>query len=160
VSQDAVPDLHWNSTEVAPQRVRDTGFGRNGCALELTRKLCVLCAAVFIYPGENRITFVTAQINPLNAKLNPICHLLALLGAHHILHVSRVRVNCAAATVTDNRMKRNSVACFLASAAMQMTSAHFRDFTQRRMAVSLPTVCDKTFGHRLQGSSMARRISS
>jgi hypothetical protein len=32
-------------------------------------------------------------INPLNAKLNPICHLLALLGAYHILHVSRIRVN-------------------------------------------------------------------
>jgi hypothetical protein len=31
--------------------------------------------------------------NPLNAELNPICHLLALLGAHHILYVSRVRVN-------------------------------------------------------------------
>ena len=31
--------------------------------------------------------------NPLNAQLNPICHLLALLGAHHILHVSRIRVN-------------------------------------------------------------------
>jgi hypothetical protein len=31
--------------------------------------------------------------NPLNAKLNPICHLLALLGAHHILHISRIRVN-------------------------------------------------------------------
>ena len=31
-------------------------------------------------------------INPLNAKLNPICHLLALLGAHPILHVSRVKV--------------------------------------------------------------------
>jgi len=30
--------------------------------------------------------------NPLNAEFNPICHLLALLGAHHILHVSRVRV--------------------------------------------------------------------
>ena len=30
--------------------------------------------------------------NPFNAKLNPICHLLALLGAHHILHVSRIRV--------------------------------------------------------------------
>jgi hypothetical protein len=29
-------------------------------------------------------------INPLNVKLNPTCHLLALLGAHHILHVSRV----------------------------------------------------------------------
>ena len=32
-------------------------------------------------------------INPLNAKLSPICHLLALLGAHHILHVGRIRVN-------------------------------------------------------------------
>ena len=34
-------------------------------------------------------------INPLNAKLNPICHLLALLGAHPILHVSRLRVKQA-----------------------------------------------------------------
>jgi len=31
-------------------------------------------------------------INPLNAELNPICHLLALLGAHHIFHFSRIRV--------------------------------------------------------------------
>jgi len=30
-------------------------------------------------------------INPLNAELNPIRHLPALLGAHHILHVSRIR---------------------------------------------------------------------
>jgi hypothetical protein len=34
-------------------------------------------------------------LNPLNAKLNPICHLLALLGAHHILHISRIRVKLA-----------------------------------------------------------------
>jgi len=32
------------------------------------------------------------NVNPLNAELNPICHLLALLGAHHILPVSRIRV--------------------------------------------------------------------
>ena len=31
-------------------------------------------------------------INPLNAELNPIGYLLELLGAHHILHLSRVRV--------------------------------------------------------------------
>ena len=31
--------------------------------------------------------------NPLNAELNPICHLLALVGVRHILHVSGVRVN-------------------------------------------------------------------
>ena len=33
------------------------------------------------------------EMNPLNAELNPVCHLLALLGAHHILHVSGLRVN-------------------------------------------------------------------
>ena len=32
------------------------------------------------------------RINPLNAELNPICYLLALLGPHHFLHVSRIRV--------------------------------------------------------------------
>ena len=31
-------------------------------------------------------------INPLNPEFNPICYLLALLGAHHFLHVSRKRV--------------------------------------------------------------------
>ena len=31
-------------------------------------------------------------VYPLNAELNPICHLLELLGAHRILHVSRIRV--------------------------------------------------------------------
>jgi hypothetical protein len=35
--------------------------------------------------------YVMKLVNPLNAELNPICHLLALLGAHHILHVSRIR---------------------------------------------------------------------
>ena len=38
-------------------------------------------------------TYCTSSyINPLNAELNPICCLLALLGAHHFLHVSRIRV--------------------------------------------------------------------
>ena len=32
------------------------------------------------------------KLNPLNAELIPICHLLALLGVHHFLHVSRIRV--------------------------------------------------------------------
>jgi hypothetical protein len=39
---------------------------------------------------ENSI--ITNMINSLNAELNSICHLLALLGAHPILHVSRIRV--------------------------------------------------------------------
>jgi hypothetical protein len=34
---------------------------------------------------------IHSVFNSLNAKLNPICHLLAL-GAHHILHVGKIRV--------------------------------------------------------------------
>jgi len=33
------------------------------------------------------------MINTLNAELNPVRNFLALLGAHHILQVSRIRVN-------------------------------------------------------------------
>jgi len=40
-----------------------------------------------------RVTYTRYCINSLNAELNPICHLLALLGDHLILHVSRIRVN-------------------------------------------------------------------
>jgi hypothetical protein len=35
---------------------------------------------------------VNEGINHLNAELNPICRLLAFLGAHHIFHVSGLRV--------------------------------------------------------------------
>ena len=31
-------------------------------------------------------------LNPLNAELNPIRHLLALVGARHFVHVSRIMV--------------------------------------------------------------------
>jgi hypothetical protein len=34
----------------------------------------------------------TCELNPLNAKLNPVCYFMALLGALPILHVSRIRV--------------------------------------------------------------------
>jgi len=49
--------------------------------------------------GERMILFCVLlqslhgnMLNPLNAELNTICHLLTLLAAHHILHVSRIRV--------------------------------------------------------------------
>ena len=48
--------------------------------------------------GKTRIYFEMYLIygrllfNPLNPELNPICYLLELLGAHHFLHVSRIRV--------------------------------------------------------------------
>jgi len=42
---------------------------------------------------HGKCTFFLSNFNPTNAELNPVCHLLALLGSHHILHVSRIRVN-------------------------------------------------------------------
>ena len=41
--------------------------------------------------GSQECTQIS-NINHLNPELNPICYLLALLGAHHFLHVSRIRV--------------------------------------------------------------------
>ena len=49
---------------------------------------------------ELNIPFAKGEycVNPLNAELNPICYLLALL-AHHFLHVSRIRVKSLTLTV-------------------------------------------------------------
>jgi len=45
-------------------------------------------------PSQSQVEVqsVALTFNPLNAELNPICYLLALLGAHHFLHVSRIEV--------------------------------------------------------------------
>ena len=40
----------------------------------------------------NKLLATRTLFNPLNAELNPICYLLALLGARHFLHFSRIRV--------------------------------------------------------------------
>jgi len=56
-----------------------------------------------LYTGWKRVVKLTPRslyrhrrtpvlINPLKPELNPICYLLALLGAHDFLHVSRIRV--------------------------------------------------------------------
>ena len=42
--------------------------------------------------NRGKVLRVEGKFNPLNAELNPICHLLALLGAHHIFHLSGLRV--------------------------------------------------------------------
>ena len=55
---------------------------------------------VFFGGGEGRLGADIDKVkhwqgpffNPLNPELNPICYLLALLGAHHFLHVSRIRI--------------------------------------------------------------------
>jgi hypothetical protein len=41
---------------------------------------------------EQTQCYETSAINPLNAELNPICHLIALLGCETIVDVSGLRV--------------------------------------------------------------------
>ena len=50
-------------------------------------KICIAKQAKQIFHYKKIKAF-----NPLKPELNPIFYLLALLGAHHFLHVSRIRV--------------------------------------------------------------------
>ena len=63
------------------------------------------------------------NINPLNAELNPICCLLALLGAHNFLHVSRIRV------------KSLTLRQLMSYIYMEPLFLMFLDHTQRRTTV-------------------------
>ena len=61
-----------------------------------SRTIPLLPLWAFVSCSRVNFTFYLLTLpafNTLNAELNPICHLLALLGAHHIFHLSRIRVN-------------------------------------------------------------------
>jgi len=55
-------------------------------------------------------------LNPLNPELNPICYLLALLGAHHFLHVSRIMVKL----LTFRRLK----SCIYGAPILDVSRSH------------------------------------
>jgi len=68
-------------------------------------------------------TLLFSTVNPLNAELNPICYLLALLEVHHFLHVSRIRV------------KSLTVRLLMSYIYMEHPFLMFLDHTQRRTTV-------------------------
>jgi hypothetical protein len=51
--------------------------------------------------GKNEKRENSGILNPINTELNPICHLLALLEAHHILHISRKKVKSSAKKINN-----------------------------------------------------------
>ena len=60
---------------------------------EIKKKFSLLQLLLLGIKSFLRLRQLTVKrFNPLNAELNPVCHLLALLGVHHFLHVSRIRV--------------------------------------------------------------------
>jgi hypothetical protein len=63
----------------------------------LYREIIVVCSQIHTKHintqcGQN---VELLNVNPLNAELNSICHLLALLRAHPIICVSRIRFKLA-----------------------------------------------------------------
>jgi len=64
--------------------------------MELTKDNFKLAQVVMLLAFTQSVTSSSLDrdtwINPLNPELNPICYLLALLGAHHFFHISRIRV--------------------------------------------------------------------
>ena len=69
------------------------------------------------------------NFNPLNAELNPICYLLALLGAHHFLHVGRIRVK-----LLNLRLLMSYIYIYI-YIYMERLFLMFLDHTQRRSTV-------------------------
>jgi len=82
-----------------------------------------ISATSLIYPQKCTEQRRCVSINPLNPELNPICYLLALLGAHHFLHVSRIRV------------KLLTFRLLMSYVYMEHPFLMFLDHTQRRSTV-------------------------
>ena len=81
------------STPGLPSGLFPSGLTTKSIHTKLKEDFCAIkyqCNAELTYYGQTYK--LTSNINPLNAELNPICHFLALLGAHHIFHVSGLRV--------------------------------------------------------------------
>jgi hypothetical protein len=97
--------------------VRETGpVAKVGDCLSYGSPRCLNCSMA----GEGGEWGV---FNPLKPELNAICYLLALLGAHHFLHVSRIRVK----SLTFRRL--------MSYIYMEHPFLMFLDHTQRRSTV-------------------------
>jgi len=101
---------HWHNlpptqprTEMKTRNIFWWGGGKSGRCMGLTNlphsyadrldiwSLSLLESYWACNMPEEGLLFLYIFLNPLNAELNPICYLLALL-AHHFLHVSRISV--------------------------------------------------------------------
>jgi hypothetical protein len=53
---------------------------------------CILVQIISDFLESVGLPSFFREEDPLNVELNPTCYVLALLGAHHILHASRIGV--------------------------------------------------------------------
>jgi len=72
-----------------PQKKSGIHFPKHmRCRPKICHRMHFLFTLFSVPPG----TKILWSFNPLHSELYPICYLLALLGAHHFFHVSRIRV--------------------------------------------------------------------
>ena len=92
------------------------------------------------YCNTNLLSLPTLMMNPLNAELNPNCHLLALLGAHYIFHVSGLSVKL----FSQNFRKKKSSITFPLSSGFNSAEFYVNKFRclghqQFRLEIHLKT---------------------
>ena len=85
---------------------------------------------------RNSDVYIYIYINPLNVELNPIRHLLALVGARHIVHFSRVRVNTFVVFLITLFLTRQQACCYSKLSLIDITG-------QRAMILKLETKSDE-----------------
>ena len=88
---------HWFLGEFAELRKETISFFvsfRLSVRMKQLGPHCTDCHEIFYFSifKKKGCRENSSFINPLNAELNPIRHLLALVGARHTVHVSRIRV--------------------------------------------------------------------
>ena len=86
---------------------------------------CFICSSKYLFLSMESFLYFSHFFNTLNPELNPTCYLLALLGAHHFLHVSRIRVKL----LTFRRLMSHIYIY------MEHPFLMFLDHTQRRSTV-------------------------
>ena len=110
---------------------RDAGVGWRRSIVPMARGMKYLLRRVkdenntlhIVTNKEGKLEWPHIAFNPLNPELNPICYLLALLGADHFLHVSRIRV------------KSLTLRLLMSYIYMEHLFLMFLDHTQRRSTV-------------------------
>ena len=112
---------------------------------------CSVVGIIKNHYGDNLKTFTSLRvfiehfnwnkihkhINPLNPELNHICYLLALLGVHHFLHVSRIRVKLLTFRPLMSYIHIYIYVCIYIYIYIYMEHLFlmFLDYTQRRSTV-------------------------
>ena len=92
VSGDVTTGVSFNAPLCRQSWGQPTGSGGGVQNIIILRHACVVPLFRSTWWIFYIVTWAEDDVNPLNPELNPICYLLALLGAHYFLHVSRIRV--------------------------------------------------------------------